>query len=230
MAAFTEVDEKMSQSEFIVCGFYTDSYKNDIERLEISLKSFDMAYQFTRVEPKSCWEATTGLKPSVLKDCLEANPGKDVLYVDADAFIRKEIKNFDEFEGDIGIHFNEQGGKKSSHSIRTGTIFLRNTPDTISFLDKWIARQSESDLYCDQDSFQLAYEEKGSTTFFNLPVSYVKIFDKDNVESYIEHFQASRREEGNKAVSRKRQKKRRNLILLLVNFALYGVFYYLGGL
>lgn len=215
---------------FIVCGFYTDSYKNDIERLEISLKSFNMDYRFTHVEPGSCWEATTGLKPSVLKQCLLDNPGKDVLYIDADAFVRKEISNFDEYEGDIGIHFNESGGKKSSHTIRTGTIFLRNNNRTQAFLDNWISKQALNERYCDQDSFQLAYAEENEAHFFNLPLPYVKIFDKDNVESYIEHFQASRREEDNKAVSRKRRKKYRNIIFLVVNFILYGLFYYLGSL
>jgi hypothetical protein len=217
-------------NKLLVCGFYTESYRDDIERLEISLKRFSMDYQFTQVEPQSCWEATTGLKPKVLRQCLLDNPERDVLYIDADAFVRREITGFDDFDGDIGIHFNEQGGKRASHSIRTGTIFLRNTPATLEFLDQWIAKQALNEHYCDQDSFQLAYDEPHTATFFNLPVEYVKIFDKDNVKSYIEHFQASRRNEDNKAVSRKRQKKVRNLILLLVNFALYALFYYLGGL
>jgi len=220
----------MNENKLIICGFYTDSYKDDIERLEISLMRFDMEYQFTRVEPKSCWEETTGIKPSVLKDCLLNNPGTDVLYLDADAFVRRKISGFDDFDGDIGIHFNEQGGAKSSHAVRTGTIFLRNNKNTLDFLNCWIKKQAEDKHYCDQDSFQLAYSENKNTSFFNLPVSYVKIFDKDNVESYIEHFQASRREEDNKAVSRKQNKKRRNIALILINFALYGVFYYLGGL
>ncbi|WP_430460512.1 putative nucleotide-diphospho-sugar transferase [Thalassolituus sp. LLYu03] len=217
-------------NKLLVCGFYTESYRDDFERLEISLNRFGMEYSFTQVDPQACWEATTGLKPSVLLQCLLKNPDRDVLYVDADAFIRREIANFDEFTGDIGIHFNEDGGKRASHTIRTGTIFLRNTEATRAFLSLWIAKQAQSDRYCDQDSFQLAYDEPHVATFFNLPVEYVKIYDKDNVKSYIEHFQASRRHEDDKAVSRKRQKKIRNVLLLLVNFTLYVVFYYLGGL
>ncbi len=112
-------------SKLLVCGFYTESYRDDIERLEISLKRFSMDYQFTPVEPQSCWEATTGLKPKVLRQCLLDNPERDVLYIDADAFVRREITGFDDFDGDIGSHFEEQGGKRASHSIRTWTIFLR---------------------------------------------------------------------------------------------------------
>ncbi|MCK4588018.1 MAG: hypothetical protein KAU29_11770 [Gammaproteobacteria bacterium] len=213
-------------SNFIVCAYYTPNYKNDVERLIISLKAFGYEYIAREYERLPTWEQNTGIKPQFLLDCLGQNPGKDVLYLDADAFVRHELEGLKKFEGDIGIHFNLDGGRKASHTIRTGTIFLRNTDSTKSFLRAWIEAQKKNIKFMDQDSFEIAYKNyKDDIKFFNLPVEYVKIFDKDNIDPYVEHFQASRRDDNVKAQSKRRKKLYKYATLLFINVLLYIFFF-----
>jgi len=205
-------------SEFVVCAFYTPNYRDDIERLEISLKAFGHDYHFQEFERLPTWEQNTGIKPKFLLECLERFDGKDVLYLDADAFVRRRIETFEEFEGDIGLHFNAKGG---SHIIRTGTIYLRNNRNSHQFMKDWIQAQASNLKFSDQDSFELAYKQKQGTSFFNLPVEYVKIFDRDDVKPYVEHFQASRRSDNVKAFSKQRRKKQKYIGIFLVTNIVY---------
>lgn len=215
---------------FVVCGFYTESYRNDFERLEISLQLFGMEYDYLEVEPLPTWEATTGLKPKILLQLLDKHPGKDLFYLDADAFIRKPLGGFDQYSGDIGLHFNECQGKKASHRIRTGSIYVRNNDKARAFLRTWIATQGDHLHLNDQDSFELAYQQHQDIEFFNLPVSYVKIFDKDGVKPYVEHFQASRRVADQKFKSRRHARKQRYQRLLVLLLLSWGLMFYLGRL
>lgn len=206
-------------SNFVVCAFYTPNYRDEVERLEISLKAFDQEYHLQEYDRLPTWEQNTGIKPKFLLECLHRFEGKDILYLDADAFIRRSMDNsFDQFEGDIGLHFNEKGG---SHAIRTGTIYLRNTPATREFMLDWIDAQTLNLKYNDQDSFEVAYKNKKAVTFFNLPVEYVKIFDRDDVKAYVEHFQASRRSDNVKAFSKQRRKKLKYLGIFIATNIFY---------
>ena len=205
-------------SEFVVCAFYTPNYRDDVERLEISLKAFGHEYHLQEFERLPTWEQNTGIKPKFLLECLERFDGKDVLYLDADAFIRRKMDGFDDFEGDIGIHFNEKGG---SHTIRTGTIYLRNNQNTRQFMQDWIEAQTTNLKFNDQDSFEVAYKQKKAVTFFNLPVEYVKIYDRDDVKAYVEHFQASRRSDNVKAFSKQRRKKQKYIGIFLATNIIY---------
>lgn len=213
-------------SNFIVCAYYTPNYKNDVERLIISLKAFGHEYHTREYERLPTWEQNTGIKPQFLLDSLDQFPEKDILYLDADAFVRRKLDAIEDIEGDIGIHFNEQGGRKASHTIRTGTIFLRNTDATRDFLRAWIEAQKKNIKYMDQDSFEVAYRNyDGPVKFFNLPVEYVKIFDKDKVDPYVEHFQASRRDDNIKAQDKRRKKLYKYTVLIIINILLYVFFF-----
>ncbi len=202
-------------SQFVVCAFYTPNYEEDVRRLEISLKAFGHEYYLKPCERLPTWEQNTGIKPGFLLECLQRFPDKDVLYIDADAFVRRELEGFEQFDGDIGIHFNENGG---SHQIRTGTIYLRNNERTLSFLQDWTAAQQADVKFNDQDSFEVVLAKKPEVSFFQLPVAFVKIYDRagDDVAPYIEHFQSSRLTENIKirdGKARKRKKYRRLLII-----------------
>ncbi len=215
-------------TDFVVCGFYTPSYRNDFERLEISLKLFGIEYDYLEVEPLETWEATTGLKPKILLELLQKHPGKDLFYLDADSFIRRPLEGFDQFKGDIGLHFNECGGKKASHRIRTGSIYLRNNERTHAFLKAWIQEQGDHLELNDQDSFERAYQKHSEIEFFNLPVTYVKIFDKDDVQPFVEHFQASRRVADQKVNGGRSQRRKRRQWLLIMLIATWIAWFLIG--
>ncbi|MAG30646.1 MAG: hypothetical protein CL908_07125 [Deltaproteobacteria bacterium] len=177
---------------YVVCAFFTESYRDEIDRLEVSLRAFDIPYRFRRYSPLESWEATTGIKPGFILDCLDEHPGKDVLYVDADAFIRRPLGDFGQFEGDLGLHFNlnlVQPGR-----LRTGTIYARPTSATRDFLSEWSAIQSRRPELNDTEGFKeaCALPAARDVRFFCLPIEYVKVFDRDRISAYIEHFQASR--------------------------------------
>jgi hypothetical protein len=203
---------------FVVCAFYTPNYRDDVKRLEISLKAAGHEYFIQPYERLPTWEQNTGIKPRFLLDCLRRFESKDILYLDADAFVRKPLEGFDRFEGDIGLHFNQNGG---SHSIRTGTVYLRNSPQTLIFMQQWIDAQASNETFNDQDSFEVAYKASQGVSFFHLPVEYVKIYDRDDVEAYVEHFQASRRDEGSKVNNRQTRKRKKYLAIILATHVFY---------
>ena len=89
---------------FIVCCFYTASYQEHAMRLKSSLDQFKISYYFSEVEDAGYWEANTRLKPHFVLDCLNKFPDKDILYLDADAVVKKPIDYFNRVTADVAFY------------------------------------------------------------------------------------------------------------------------------
>ena len=82
-----------------------------------------------------------------------------------------------------------------SHDYLASTMFFKNTANTISLVQQWIAEQVDGKrTQVDQDSLDTAMDKLGHTlTVEPLNPGYIKIFDKDyDGDVYIEQYQASR--------------------------------------
>lgn len=224
MSQLVQIDyiEKLkSHSNFIVCSFYTKSYEEHAMRLKDSLDKFGINYYFSLVEDAGYWEANTRLKPHFILECLKKFPTKDILYLDSDAIVKKPIDYFNHIKADVGI-FITKGMSGMSHDYLAGTLFFKNTELTKALVQQWINEQiNGQDTQVDQDSLDLAMHKfADSIEIENLPLGYIKIFDKDyDGEVYIEQYQASR------SLTKLRRKKirRRNRVLASITVGIVAV-------
>jgi len=204
----------------VICAYYTDNYKNEVETLKESLDKLGITYYVKRYESRGYWEANTCIKPEFLLECLDRFPGRSIVYLDADAVVRKPLSLFDNIEADIGVfHCSDAGG--FSHKYLTGTIFIANNSKSRLFIKDWIECQRGVWLGVDQDSFDKAMAINKDLSVFNLPESYVKIFDRTGADAVIEHFQASRK----KVKLQRFIKKLRNACIII--FAVSLVYWFL---
>lgn len=183
-----------SHSTFIICCFYTDSYRDHALSLKNSLDIFDLDYYFKQVDDEGYWEANTRIKPHFVLECLEKFPAKNVLYLDADAQVKKPLDYFDSITADVAF-YKTKGMVGMSHDYLASTMFFSNTANTRALVAQWIAEQVDGKrTQVDQDSLDAAMEKLGdSLNVEALSPGYIKIFDKDyDGEIYIEQYQASR--------------------------------------
>ena len=183
-----------ADDSFFVCCFYTESYLDHALSLKQSLDDFGLNYVFKQVEDAGYWEANTRIKPHFILDCLEQFPDKDVLYLDADAMVKKPLSHFNTVTADVEF-YKTKGMAGMSHDYLASTLFFRNTPATIALVKQWIAEQVDGKrTQVDQDSLDVAMEKMaGQIEVAPLSPGYIKIFDKDyEGDIYIEQYQASR--------------------------------------
>ena len=179
---------------YVACAFYTPNYLPQILSLKASLEKVGINHYFKRYERGPTWEQTTRLKPVFVQHALQKFSNKSVLYLDADAVVRRPLVFFDTVETDMAILFHHV--KASGHNylrISAGTVFIRNTEGGQKFARLW----KEAEQYCgrltlDEDMIYMAFSDMAGVSITVLPPSYVKIFDKPGEEPVIEHFQASR--------------------------------------
>ena len=179
---------------YVVCAFYTPNYLPQITSLKRSLEAHGISHFLKRYERLATWEQTTRLKPVFLDYCLKKFPQKDVLYLDADAVVRKPLAFFDGVTADISMLFHPQK-KGNMHYLRIsgGTVFVRNTPGGRRFAELWKgAEKNCGTLTLDEDMIYMAFADMAGVSIAVLPPSYYKIFDKPGADPVIEHFQASR--------------------------------------
>ena len=199
---------------FIVCCFYTDSYRSHALNLKQSLDEFNLNYYFKEVEDAGYWEANTRIKPHFILECLKKFPNKNILYLDADALVKKPLGYFNNITADVAF-YETKGLPGMSHDYLASTMFFSNTANTMVLVEQWITEQVDGkQTQVDQDSLDVAMEKLGDTlTVEALNPGYIKIFDKDyDGDIYIEQYQASRGH-----IKLKRQKiRRRNKVLILL--------------
>lgn len=199
---------------FLTCGFFTDGYAAEADKLRESLERTQTPYFFKHFTSRGYWEANTRIKPEFLLDCLRRFPGRDIVYLDADSVVRSPLKLFFDFDADVGV-FIAPADAGMTHRYLTGTLYLRNTLAVQAFVEDWIRAQDGMVLGVDQDSFTAAIERHSDLRIGALPESYVKIFDRGAETPVIEHFQASRR----RVKLQRAMKKTRNVAIGLVALA-----------
>ncbi len=187
-------DEK--RFPYVVCAFYTQSYREDALRLKESLEELGFDYYLRLYPDRESWERNTMIKPEFILACLEKFPDRDVVCLDADCVVRKPMPLFATLTTDLGIYFITKTGRYKTRFLRPlpGTLFVKNTETARSFLRHWrdAGNQDDSRLINDQDSFVQALQKTTGLSLTLLPPAYVKIFDKGGEDPIVEHFQASR--------------------------------------
>jgi hypothetical protein len=219
----TTLENLSSPDRFVVCCFYTDSYRDHAMLLKSSLEQFGLNYYFQQVEDAGYWEANTRIKPHFILECLQRFTDKDVLYLDADAIVKKPLDYFNKIDADVAF-YKTKGMPGMSHDYLASTMFFKNTTRTIALVEQWIAEQVDGKrTQVDQDSLDDAMNKLDHTlTIEPLNPGYIKIFDKDyEGETYIEQYQASR----GQTKLRRQNIRRRNRIVggVILSIILIGI-------
>lgn len=181
---------------YVACAFYTPNYLPQLLSLKASLEAHGINHYFKRYQRAATWEATTRIKAQFVKHCLERFPGRDVLYVDADAIVRCRPEFVETVTTDVSLLFHPiQTRRHPMMRISLGTFFIRNTPGGRKFADLWAAQEQHAKLTtCDDDMIIGVFDQLTGVTLTVLPKAYYKVFDQPGEEPVFEHFQASRGE------------------------------------
>lgn len=197
-SALVDLPEECSWLEgnqrYVVCGFYTPNYLGQVTSMKRSLEAHGINHFLKRYERLETWEATTRLKPVFLDYCLKKFPDRDILYLDADAVVRKPLTFFDDVKSDICMLFHPTV-VRGKHFLRisAGTVYCRNTEGGRRFAQLWMAQEDKcGKLNVDEDMIYMAFAEMQGISITVLPREYYKIFDDPGLDPVIEHFQASR--------------------------------------
>jgi hypothetical protein len=123
---------------------------------------------------------------------LEKHPNKDIVYLDADAVIKKQPVLFETISEDMGIFFGFANGE-----TMTGTLFLKNNEKVKQLIRLWICGNLVSEEPMEHLILNKVIKSKdiSGLTIYKLPPQYCKIFDlmKKVPDEVIVHYQASRR-------------------------------------
>jgi hypothetical protein len=194
-----------------ICAFYSKNtrYEELSKKLIESLRRFNLNYDVAPIDDKGNWYANMQYKPTFLKSMLNKYPRHSIIYVDADAIICRYPKYFDKLDQEsnvnIAVHVLDHTKFRRKHcapEMLSGTIFLKNTPETNQIVDEWITECAANPKLWDQRALATVLRHH---KYHLLPAEYCMIFDyMSSIENpVVKHFQASRE-------SRRREQQQTN--------------------
>jgi hypothetical protein len=194
----TESFECNTDKPWGVVSFFTEfgNYRPDAMRMIESCKRFGLDYYVWQIPGEKNWLANCRYKPQFLKEMLKACPGKNLVWIDADGVIQQYPILFDHLcswqnlqQYHIGVHYFR------NRELLTGTVYLKNCPETMQLLDGWIDQVRQQPNTKEQLVLQMVLPLWPQYKVFMLPPNYCQIYDlmKWAGKPVIEHFQASRR-------------------------------------
>ena len=193
-----------------VIGYYTEGtpYEEEIKGMEQTARFFGLETDIQPLPNLRDWAHNCLQKPTFILQMMKKHKGP-VLYLDADARVRKYPYLFDTFGGDVGyseVDWSEIGpSKKSEKEVISSVLYLRNTKDVKSKVGAWeMACKAEiasggktfDQVFLGHMIESMKSAKPGSTGgTVKLPLSYNQIFDtmRSVGAPVIEQLQASRR-------------------------------------
>ncbi|MEL6498196.1 MAG: class I SAM-dependent methyltransferase [Planctomycetota bacterium] len=178
-----------------VVSYYTvgTPYADEVKGLLGSCAKLGLDHHVRGVESAGSWEANCAMKARFIRDELD-RLDRPVLWVDADAVIRRPPVLLSGGEPDFAVH------KFRGWQFASGTVYFNRTPLARRVVDRWVELCEARPEIWDQIHLDSAWESVAARYPLRtqwLPAGYTKIFDADAVgEPVIEHFQASRRFKG----------------------------------
>jgi hypothetical protein len=187
-------------NEPIFVSFYTpeNGYKSFSDDLKKSLEKLNIEYDIQPIKNRGDWDANTKAKPEFILKMLERYPNRNVVWIDADAYVLSfPEKIMDLGGGDVDFAF---GYRHKKDELISSIMFFRNNENSRKLLKKTQAliETGEKHPYGEQIFFQKAMKsfigEKGVFTATALPEEYCDILGISTPEkpTIIEMRQASR--------------------------------------
>ena len=179
----------------LVVAFYTKRtpYEQEAQKVAYTCTQHGLKYHLQGYDSRGHWTANCAIKPEFILDMLVRFPDENLLYVDADAEIKKYPKLIDDYiqEGvDVAAYIMKGG------TLLSGTILFRNNEKVKELVNEWIKKQRTSPDRWDQHTLHETIVNHGprlDIKFKELPSEYCRIVDKPNWgDPVILHNQKSR--------------------------------------
>lgn len=188
-------------SKLVIVGYYIidTPYEKEKEKLEASIKQFNLNYDLVGVPNLGSWQANAKFKANFMLSMLDKHKGKDLCYVDCDAIFNSPPYLFSDYDADVAVRW--QSFPWIENECLSDTIFMKNNTKTKALCKLWIKKNGLSDNTINLEQCALGesikeLENKGKLKSKNLPPEYTFIYDLmrsiyPKASPVIEHFQDS---------------------------------------
>jgi hypothetical protein len=171
-------------------SFYTPTYAEEAAGLRDSLDKFGLQHHIQAIPSFGDWTQNTHYKAAFLLSVLKLYSGLPVVWLDADARVRRYPLLFDVLDCDFAGHWRRG-------ELLSGTMYLANNRITVRLLTEWQKAMESQPKEWDQRSLQTILNKSTMYQTKELPPAYSRIFDApemcDPRDTVIEHLQASRK-------------------------------------
>ena len=191
-------------SDIMFVAYYTKNtaYEREASKLISSLQKLNVNYDVKGVDSLGSWQANTRFKAKFMQEMLLKHKDMNLVYVDVDAIVHSLPIHFKDYDGDIGIRYQDFKWRKNE--CLSGTIYMANNSKVMRICKEWeILNSKEANNSKNLEQWNLGdviEKMKGPLQLKvnNLPPEYTFIFDSmkriyPGVVPVIEHFQASRK-------------------------------------
>ncbi len=150
-----------SESDFIICGWYTPDYAPWANNLIQNLDDLELPHDFIAVPSLSGgWEKITMGKAAHVLAAIDRNPGKTIIFLDVDCEVIRadKVRELVQVDGDVAFYlktrFRRAGGSNGKPGrARSSFNRLRGA----EFVDVWRDISALAPIYSiDQDSLAVA--------------------------------------------------------------------------
>lgn len=182
----------------IVVSFWTRDtpYEAEAREMEQSARAFGMMTDVRAVPNLGDWTRNCSLKAAFIRDRMHDYPGRPIVWLDADARVRRRPELFANLDCDFAAHW------RHGEELLSGTLYFSGTRASVLLASAWAQAQYLSPSTWDQKVLQSVIESgavKGLRVE-RLPAEYVAIWDDTKMGTedtwVISHHQASRKMKG----------------------------------
>jgi hypothetical protein len=180
----------------VIVSYFTTGtpYEEEAAGLTESCRAIGIEHRVVGVPARGAWEKNCAIKAGFVRD-LWRSLGRPVLWVDADARVRRVPALLRGSPADLGVH------KAGGWQFASGTVYFGDTWLAGELLAIWERRCNDDPLTWDQVHLDASWAElarRAPLRTLWLPQAYTRIFDRPPVtdgggDAVVEHFQASRR-------------------------------------
>lgn len=189
--------------KYIIVSYYTKDtpYKAQAMRLAVSLERFNLPWHIEEVPNLGSWQRNTHYKATFIKTMLlKFFTRPAVVFVDADAEIKRYPELFDKLDCDLGVCYRDYAlfpchSRKQGKELLSGTMFIANNKRMWDFIEAWITINDETKRWEQLNLEEALNSWRKNLRIKEMPPEYCKIFDlmRGVEDPVIVQHQASRK-------------------------------------
>jgi hypothetical protein len=128
---------------FVVCGFFTETYRPLAEQLSRDLGDINPHHLFFRAKGECTWRDVVQMKPDIILEAMRLYPQTPIIFLDVDSRVRGSVASMIDFHGDVSarakLRLTGLPGfrKKTVLHITTRSMVVKPNERTTCFLEDW---------------------------------------------------------------------------------------------
>lgn len=177
-------------------SFYTPDYFKQAERLEASLRALKLPYYIMARKDCGTWVKNCALKPGFILEMMAANPGRPIVWLDADAEVLK-VPDFGRmYDSIVDVARCKYAWWNGKTEVLSGTLWFNCSPAAMHLLASWEVQGHFEPEKWDQHTLETVLDSTMAVVA-DLPVEYCFISDlhreqHPDMDPVIVHYQHSR--------------------------------------